>query len=417
VCKVGGAGMKVRRSPGQDARALPDVAAAEKARAGEAERLDADILAVIQRGYENPPDEEEFDALAMRLFRHQWQYNHAAREWWLQSRALAVAGEGRADPGGRAAPVAERPTPASRVGGWRDVPPLPTAAWKQSRVAAFPAASGDVPAFVSSGTTSASRSRVFVEDLRLYDGAILAPFRRHCLTDRERLRLVFLSPPPSEAPRSSLSHMFAVLLDAFGTPGSTFVGDPAVGGVERLQSSLTDALGAREAVFLMGPAFAFVHAIEQLRVRGKEFDLPTGSRLFQTGGFKGRSRAVAPEALELAYREVFGISSRGVVHEYGMAELASQFYAEADFPYVGPPWVRWQVLDPLTLATVPPGEVGVLAIWDLANRSNCFALRTEDLAVQRDGGFELLGRTSGAEPRGCSLEADMAADPTVGAVG
>ena len=31
------------------------------------------------------------------------------------------------------------------------------------------------------------------------------------------------------------------------------------------------------------------------------------------------------------------------------------------------------------------------------------AVQTEDLAVQRDGGFELLGRAPLAEPRGCSL--------------
>ena len=33
------------------------------------------------------------------------------------------------------------------------------------------------------------------------------------------------------------------------------------------------------------------------------------------------------------------------------------------------------------------------------------ALQTEDLAVEREGGFELLGRAESVQPRGCSLMA------------
>ena len=33
------------------------------------------------------------------------------------------------------------------------------------------------------------------------------------------------------------------------------------------------------------------------------------------------------------------------------------------------------------------------------------AIQTEDLAVRRDEGFELIGRAASAEPRGCSLMA------------
>ncbi len=53
------------------------------------------------------------------------------------------------------------------------------------------------------------------------------------------------------------------------------------------------------------------------------------------------------------------------------------------------------------------GEVGSLLHVDLANRSSCVAIHTEDLAVHHDDGFVLLGRgDQGAVPRGCSLDAE-----------
>ena len=49
------------------------------------------------------------------------------------------------------------------------------------------------------------------------------------------------------------------------------------------------------------------------------------------------------------------------------------------------------------------GETGLLRIFDLANVFSVMAVQTEDLAVRRGDGFELLGRAELAEARGCSL--------------
>lgn len=61
------------------------------------------------------------------------------------------------------------------------------------------------------------------------------------------------------------------------------------------------------------------------------------------------------------------------------------------------------MVSPETLRPVDPGEAGLLQIYDLANVASVLTIQTEDLAVQLDGGFELLGRAPAAEPRGCSL--------------
>jgi hypothetical protein len=203
--------------------------------------------------------------------------------------------------------------------------------------------------------------------------------------------------------------MFGVLSETCGAPGSAFLSAGDIPDIDALAAALGEAEAGAEPVFLLGAAFAFVHALDGLRARGASFRTPRGSRLFQTGGFKGRSREVTPDGLLDAYEEILGIPTDRVINEYGMAELASQFYARADGRYSAPPWVRWRVLDPIGLGLAAAGEPGVLAIWDLANRSHCFALLTEDLAVARGSTFELVGRVAGSEPRGCSLDADVAA--------
>jgi hypothetical protein len=58
--------------------------------------------------------------------------------------------------------------------------------------------------------------------------------------------------------------------------------------------------------------------------------------------------------------------------------------------------------------TLPAGVVGALVHVDLANRSSCVAVQTEDLGVATpEGGIILIGREKGAELRGCSLDAEQ----------
>jgi hypothetical protein len=48
----------------------------------------------------------------------------------------------------------------------------------------------------------------------------------------------------------------------------------------------------------------------------------------------------------------------------------------------------------------------MLRLFDLANLGSVLAIQTQDLAVRRGMGFELLGRDPHAIPRGCSRSAD-----------
>jgi hypothetical protein len=73
---------------------------------------------------------------------------------------------------------------------------------------------------------------------------------------------------------------------------------------------------------------------------------------------------------------------------------------------VGPHWAKAIVVDPVTAQPVERGAEGLIRIFDLSNRGSVCALVTGDLGIERDGGFVLLGRSAGAPPKGCSIDAD-----------
>ncbi len=94
-----------------------------------------------------------------------------------------------------------------------------------------------------------------------------------------------------------------------------------------------------------------------------------------------------------------------------MTELTSQYYdsiesrRDAERVKVSPPWLRWRIVDPRG-RDVTAGAKGTLVHVDLANRSSAIAIATDDVAYQSGGGFVMCGRSSDAELRGCSLDAE-----------
>jgi hypothetical protein len=219
--------------------------------------------------------------------------------------------------------------------------------------------------------------------------------------------------------------MFGTVLRTWGAKDSVFVG--RVGGagdwlVDSAAAGEALARGERagRAVCLVGTAFGFVHLLDSLQARGQRFVLPAGSRVLETGGYKGRSRNVPKADLHGLIGAVLGIAPTQIIGEYGMSELSSQAYDGVARCLAGggalrqrvfrfPPWARGIVVSPEDGAEVAEGETGLLRVVDLANVRSVMAIQTEDLAVRRGGGFALVGRAAGAEVRGCSLRAAASA--------
>jgi hypothetical protein len=137
-------------------------------------------------------------------------------------------------------------------------------------------------------------------------------------------------------------------------------------------------------------------------------ELPPGSRVMETGGYKGRSRAMAKEELHALIRERLGIADSHLICEYGMSELSSQAYdrvagSNRQRSFQFPPWARARIISPETGSEVAEAETGLIQILDLANARAVMAVMTEDIGVKRGDGFELVGRAALSEARGCSL--------------
>jgi hypothetical protein len=357
------------------------------------DELAADLAELFGRGIGERLDDAEFGRWALRVFR--WQF---AR-----------------DPAYRGYCVGRGATP-SAIERWEDVPPVPTSAFKRLRLLSVEEGRPPEAVFRTSGTSRGAerRGEHWVASLALYRAALLPPLRAHVLAGA-RPRLLALVPSPADAPHSSLSWMIGALAEDLGGQDATwFARADAALDHDGLLAATRAAAHDRAPVLVAATAFALVHWLDELARSAVRLRLPEGSRLMETGGFKGRARAVERGELYAAAEERLGIPTDAMVNEYGMTEMLSQFYepvlsaprapaALADRHHVAPPWVRTRILDPVTLEDARPGEPGLLCHFDLANAGSAACVLTEDLGVAVEGGFRLLGRAPGAEPRGCSL--------------
>ena len=298
------------------------------------------------------------------------------------------------------------------VATWGDIPTVPTTAFKEMELSCLcPAERSAV--FFSSGTSERRPSRHFhnAESLALYEAASWECFRGHCLDSRIDYRLAVLTPSVSDAPNSSLVQMFETARRRLGQNENVYLGRVSRRGawvvdLEAALSLLEDSIANARPVLLLGTGFLFVHLLDSLGERDLRLTLPPGSRVMETGGYKGRSRSLPREELHELIVQRLRIPAGQIVCEYGMSELSSQAYDSATRVFRFPPWVRARVISPETGAEVGDGESGLIQVVDLANVYSVMAVQTEDMGVRRGDGFELIGRAALAEPRGCSLMAD-----------
>ena len=280
-----------------------------------------------------------------------------------------------------------------RLSDWRDIPAVPTTAFRQAALRTFPA-SQTCATFRTSGTTGEGYGSHHFASLALYEASILSAWKTLALP---ALPQIILTQRPGDAPHSSLCHMMGTL------------------GALGVQTWCIDASGAldigefRQAAqagpaLVLGTALAFLHLFERL---GSPEPLAPGSLAMETGGYKGTGRTLSKAELYAQFETTLGLAPDAVVNEYSMTELSSQWYTRGlGRPHHGPGWTRSLVIDPETGREVEEGSHGMLRLFDLANIGSVQAIQTQDLAIRRGAGFELLGRNPAAIPRGCSRSAD-----------
>ncbi len=341
-----------------------------------------EVLRFIRRYSTKSAPQSAFEALASHVFRSQFEKNALYRRFC----------------------VMEGVTPEN-LKSWKNIPAMPAAAFKELTLTSFPIRKKK-KVFKTSGTTlrqaqgeaaGSGRGAHYFETLALYEASVVPPFKEHVLREGGHA-FYFLMPTAQEAPASSLSYMMKVVNARFARGKGKFCvrkGEPQFDALARgLQKEKKKAL-------LLATAFALKGFLEYLEQKNLRLRLRRGSRLMETGGFKGRTHEVPKATLYRLCRERLGLSD--FVSEYGMTELSSQYYSRNGGLFAAPAWMRAMVVDPRTGKECPKGRTGLLKHVDLANTGSVMAVQTEDLGRARGNGFELLGRAKWSEARGCSL--------------
>ena len=379
----------------------------------------------------------DFNSLALELFALQFQHNAAYRKI-CEARGLTPE-------------VVEH---------WTRIPAVPTSAFKELELTCL-APAERTAVFHSSGTTEQKPSRHFhnAESLAVYEASLWVWFEKRFLRSADSLSassekrgqavrapLVILTPSPMQAPHSSLVHMFETVRQKLGGasvpalssrrsrwggeggsraefPGSIAADGSWVLDFDAALKALRESCANGKPLIMLGTAFSFVHLLDFLAEQDLRFQLPAGSQVMETGGYKNRSRSLPKAELHQLITERLGVPPSHIICEYGMSELSSQAYdrvagdgwrvTDKDSTprhstlvtrhFLFPPWVRLQIVSPETGYEVAEGETGLIRVFDLANVFSVMAIQTEDLGIRRAEHFELIGRATLADPRGCSL--------------
>ena len=214
---------------------------------------------------------------------------------------------------------------------WKEIPGIPTHVFKAYDWTCLEE-NERLRVFHSSGTTGEKNSRHWHshDSLKLYEASLLQWARQHRPWAGDRLPFVHGVFPHSaaspSAPHSSFVHMFDTLARTC-TASTThqFVGEVGKDGMWQLPlREVTESLQRQtQAICLFGTAFLYVMLMDYLQEKSMTLSLPKGSLVFETGGYKGQTRALSKADFDRAVTKTLGVEPQNILGEYGMSELSS----------------------------------------------------------------------------------------------
>jgi hypothetical protein len=244
--------------------------------------------------------------------------------------------------------------------------------------------------FLSSGTSGMQRSRHLVKDANWYNQISFKIFRSFFSRDYETLALL---PSYMENGNSSLVHM-VTHLSGDADPHRFHLYDH-----HTLNDQIINKLNRypEKDTILWGVTFALMDFIEEYSIDNKRL------KIIFTGGMKSRGEELAFDTVFAKLSSAFPSSL--IASEYGMTELFSQAYAFNNKYFI--PSATMQVLtkdfNDLTCPAAT-GKTGQIGIIDLANVDTLSFIQTDDIGLCHDDNrFELMGRVTNSDLRGCNM--------------
>jgi hypothetical protein len=319
-------------------------------------------------------NEDNFDDIALEVFRYQYQNNALYRQY---CDALK--------------------TNAGAVHDTLQIPFLPISFFKThavyTRSIDHPNHENSPLRFESSGTTGENTSRHFVADPIIYEQSLLSGFRQFYGSPAEYAILALL-PSYLERKNASLVHMAKVLMEQSGHADNGFYIDEW----ELLAEKITRLEKTGQKILLLGVTFALLDFADSYPMKLEH------TIVMETGGMKGRREELTRNEVHALLKKQWQLNE--VHSEYGMTELLSQAYALKDGLFRATSTMKVfvrDIHDPLDVTAAGTGAVNII---DLANINSCAFIATEDMAtIYEDGSFEVLGRMDHSILRGCSMMA------------
>lgn len=315
----------------------------------------------------NIQTEEEFNTLALKIFKFQFENNPVYRSF---CDLLYI-----------------HPSDVKVV---ENIPFLPIQFFKSHRVL-----SNSNPiekTFSSSGTTGSTTSKHLVTNLNVYETSFTKGFK-HFYGNIEDYVVLALLPSYLERDGSSLIYMAQHFIEHSNHKESGFY----LNNLSELKEQLIALDAKGQKVLLIGVSFALLDLVELHTFHLKH------TIVMETGGMKGRRKELVREELHTILKQGFGVD---FIHsEYGMTELLSQAYSKGNGVFECPNWMKILVRDTEdALSILPKHKTGGLNVIDLANINSCSFIATQDLGkVNTNNSFEIIGRFDNSDIRGCNL--------------
>ncbi|RKE98503.1 LuxE/PaaK family acyltransferase [Ichthyenterobacterium magnum] len=248
--------------------------------------------------------------------------------------------------------------------------------------------------FTSSGTTGSTTSKHHITDLKIYNDSFKKGFNSFYGNIKDYVILALL-PSYLEREGSSLIYMVKDLIQQSNQPESGFY----LNNISELKETLTRLDANGKKVLLIGVSFALLDVVETY-----SFNLKN-TFIMETGGMKGRRKELIREELHETLKQGFGVNT--IHSEYGMTELLSQAYSNGKGVFKCPNWMKVLTRDTEDALTIQSKEkTGGINVIDLANINSCAFIATQDLGrVYKDDSFEVIGRFDNSDIRGCNLMA------------
>ncbi len=311
--------------------------------------------------------QKEFDKIALKVFRHQFDHNKVYREFCNHLKRNK-----------------------ENVKQVNQIPFLPISFFKSHPI--LSTVNTPEISFTSSGTTGMNTSTHLVTDLSIYENSFRKGFSNF-YGSIENYVVLALLPSYLEREGSSLVYMVQDMIAQSNHPDSGFY----LHNYEDLAQKLIALDQEGQTIILIGVTYALLDLVEQF-----SFSL-SNTIVMETGGMKGKRKELIREELHEILCTGFGVAT--IHSEYGMTELLSQAYSMGNGIFECPPWMQVYIRDTEdALSYLTDGKTGGINVIDLANLNSCAFIATQDLGKKHPNhSFEVLGRFDHSDIRGCNL--------------